>query len=286
MGALMRVLVAGAGGMLGRDVVAAALARGHECLGMSHRQLDVTDPGAVATAVAGAVPEVLINCAAWTDVDGAEGDEPAALAVNEGGAGHLARAALAARAQMLHVSTDYVFDGTARRPYVESDPTSPRTAYGRTKLAGEHAVLSASHDHAVVRTAWLFGAGGGNFAATMLGLAAAGRDEVAVVTDQIGCPTFTGHLAEKLLDLAAQRRGGVFHAAAGGHCSWNEFAQAIFAGAGLDVRVTPTTSDALARAAARPAWSVLASERDRSPLPAWQDGLAAYLALVPIGARP
>jgi dTDP-4-dehydrorhamnose reductase len=270
--------------MVGREVVRAGRERGHDCLGISHRQLDVTDEDAVATAVAGAAPEVLINCAGWTDVDGAESHEPAALAVNGAGAGNLARAALAARAQLLHVSTDYVFDGTATRPYVESDPTGPRTAYGRTKLAGEHAVLAASDDHAVVRTAWLFGPGGRNFAATMLGLAAAGRDEVAVVTDQIGCPTYTGHLAEKLLDLAARRRGGVFHAAGGGHCSWNEFAQAIFAAAGFDVRVTPTTSDALARPAARPAWSVLVSERDSSPLPAWQDGLAAYLALAPIGA--
>ena len=278
----MRVLVAGAEGMLGRDVVSAALARGHECLGVSHRQLDVADERAVAAVVADAAPEVIVNCAGWTDVDGAEANEAAALAVNGHGAGNLARAALVAGAQLLHVSTDYVFDGTAERAYVESDATGPRTAYGRTKLAGEHAVLGASHAHAVVRTAWLFGPGGANFVATMLGLAAGGRDEVAVVTDQVGCPTFTGHLAEKLLDLASQRRGGIFHAAAAGHCSWNEFAQAIFAAAGLEVRVTATTSDALARAAARPAWSVLASERDGSPLPAWEDGLSAYLALMPV----
>jgi dTDP-4-dehydrorhamnose reductase len=283
MGALMRVLVAGAEGMLGRDVVAAGLSRGLECVGLSHAQLDVTDERAVAAAVAGAAPDVVVNCAGWTDVDGAEDNEAAALAVNGAGAGNLARAAREAGAQMLHVSTDYVFDGTATRPYVESDPTGPRTAYGRTKLAGEYAVLGASHSHAVVRTAWLFGPGGANFVATMLRLAAAGRDEVAVVTDQVGCPTFTGHLAEKLLDLAWQRRGGVFHAAAAGQCSWNEFAQAIFAAAGVEVRVTATTSDALARPAARPAWSVLASERGGSPLPAWEDGLSAYLALAPIG---
>jgi dTDP-4-dehydrorhamnose reductase len=278
----MRLLVAGAAGMLGRDVVAAARSRGHECVGLDRAQLDVTDARAVEAAIADAAPAVVVNCAGWTDVDGAESNEQAALAVNGAGAANLARAALAAGAQLLQISTDYVFDGSARRPYVESDPTGPRSAYGRTKLAGEQAVLAASPDHLVVRTAWLFGQGGRNFAATMLALAASGRDEVAVVTDQIGCPTFTGHLAEKLLDLAAQRRRGILHEAATGRCSWNEFAQAVFAAAGLDVRVTPTTSDALARPAPRPAWSVLASERDPEPMPAWQEGLAAYLALAPI----
>jgi dTDP-4-dehydrorhamnose reductase len=175
-----------------------------------------------------------------------------------------------------------VFDGTATRPYVESDPTGPRTAYGRTKLAGEQAVLAASPEHAVVRTAWLFGPGGGNFVATMLALAASGREEVAVVTDEIGCPTFTGHLVEKLLAVAAGGQAGVLHAAAAGHCSRNELAQAIFAAAGLDVRVKATTNQALARAATRPAWTVLASERDHEALPPWEDGLSAYLALAPI----
>ena len=281
----MRLLVTGAGGMLGRDVAAAARARGHQCAGFERGALDVTDRSAVEAVVADAAPEVIVNCAAWTDVDGAESDEAAALAVNGAGAGNLARAAVAVGARLVQVSTDYVFDGTATRPYVESDPTGPLSAYGRTKLAGEHEVLDASPDHAVVRTAWLFGAGGANFVATMLALAAGGRDEVAVVTDQVGCPTFTGHLAEKLLEVAAERRAGILHAAAAGHCSRNEFAQAIFAAAGYDVRVSATTSDALARAAPRPAWSVLASERDPQPLPPWAEGLNAYLALAPIAVQ-
>ena len=281
----MRLLVTGAGGMLGRDVVAAARAHGHDCAGLARAELDVSDRRAVERAVAGSAPEVIVNCAAWTDVDGAEADEPAALAVNGAGAGYLAAAALVAGAQLVQVSTDYVFDGSATRPYVESDPTAPISAYGRTKLAGERAVLDASPDHAVVRTAWLFGPGGPNFVATMLALAAAGRDEVAVVTDQIGCPTFTGHLAEKLIEVAAERRAGILHAAAAGHCSRHEFAQAIFAASGYDVRVTATTSDAVARAAPRPAWSVLASERDPQPLPTWAEGLSAYLALAPVAVR-
>jgi dTDP-4-dehydrorhamnose reductase len=275
----MRLLVAGAGGMLGRDVVAAALSRGHDCLGVPHRELDVTDARAVEEAVAHAAPEAIVNCAAWTDVDGAERDEPAALAVNGAGAGNLASAGAGAGARLVHVSTDYVFDGSARRPYVESDPTGPRTAYGRTKLAGEAAVLAASGEHAVVRTAWLFGAGGKNFVASMLALAADGREEVAVVTDEVGCPTFTGHLALRLVELAERRAAGLFHLAAAGACSRFEFAQAIFAAAGVDVRVTPTTQSANARPAPRPPWSVLASERDIEPLPRWEEGLAAYLAL-------
>ena len=281
----MRLLVTGAGGMLGRDVVAAARARGHECAGLARGELDVSDRDAVERAVADSAPEVIVNCAAWTDVDGAEADEAAALAVNGAGAANLARAAVAHGARVVQVSTDYVFDGSATRPYVESDPTAPISAYGRTKLAGERAVLDASPDHAVVRTAWLFGPAGPNFVATMLALAAAGRDEVAVVTDQVGCPTFTGHLAEKLIEVAAERRAGILHAAAAGHCSRHEFAQAIFAASGYDVRVTATTSDAVARAAPRPAWSVLASERDPQPLPTWADGLSAYLALAPIAVR-
>jgi len=161
----------------------------------------------------------------------------------------------------------------------------PQTAYGRTKLAGEHAVLATSTAHAVVRSSWLFGVHGRNFVATMLEKADAGEREIAVVTDQVGCPTFTGHLALRLLEHAASGRGGIFHAAAAGWCSWNEFARAIFAAAGLEVVVTETTSAELARAARRPAWSVLGTERASAVLPSWREGLAAYLALARNGSR-
>jgi dTDP-4-dehydrorhamnose reductase len=271
-----RLLVTGAGGMLGSDLVASAAARELDVVAVTRGDLDISDDAAVRRAIRDHAPDVVINCAAWTRVDDAEADERSALLVNGDGAGNIARAAADAGAHLIQVSTDYVFDGTATRPYVESDATGPRTAYGRTKLAGEHAVLAASPGHAVVRTAWLFGRHGPNFVATMLRLAE--RGEVSVVTDQVGCPTFTGHLAEKLLDLAAHRRGGILHAAASGHCSWFEFARAIFVEAGLDVQVEPTTSEAYVRPAPRPAWSVLASERDDEPLPPWQDGLVAFLA--------
>lgn len=278
---MTRVLVTGAAGMLGGDVVRAARARGHECLGLARAQLDVSNERSVETAIVRLAPEVIVNCAAWTDVEGAERDEPAALAVNGAGAGNIARAAASAGARVVQVSTDYVFDGSATRPYVESDPTRALSAYGRTKLAGEEAVIAASPEHAVVRTAWLFGPGGKNFVTTMLRLGAGAGDELAVVTDEVGCPTFTGHLAPRLVELAERRAAGVFHLAGAGHCSRNTFAQAIFEAAGMQLRVSATTQQELAMAAPRPPWSVLGSERGVEPLPSWQEGLAAYRAIAP-----
>ncbi|MGA2006757.1 MAG: dTDP-4-dehydrorhamnose reductase [Solirubrobacteraceae bacterium] len=277
----MRILVTGAGGMLGRDLVARANARGHDCVGVSHAELDVTDAREVDQAVARMAPEAIVNCAAWTDVEGAEGLEAQALAVNGTGAGNLARAAASISAHLVQVSTDYVFDGTATRPYVESDPTNALSAYGRTKLAGELEIAAASPEHAIVRTAWLFGPGGLNFVTTMLGLAAGGREELAVVTDEVGCPTYTGHLAPRLIEFAERRAAGIFHLAGSGHCSRNEFARAIFATAGLSLRVTETTQAQLAMLAPRPPWSVLASERGIEPLPGWRDGLFAYRESAP-----
>ena len=271
---MTRILVTGAGGMLGRDIVAAG--GDVEIVALTHGDLDITDPTATAAAVAGADPDVVINCAAWTDVDGAERDEAAALAINATGPGNLAAAAHAAGARMLHLSTDYVFDGTATRPYLESDPTAPRSAYGRTKLAGELAVLAASPAHAVVRTAWLFGAGRSNFVSFVLARAEAGED-IPAFTDQFGCPTYTVHLAEKLLELALDDRGGVFHEVAASHCSRFEFAESILATAEIAGTVVPTSR--ATHSADRPAWSVLASERDEKPLPPWREGLAAYLGL-------
>lgn len=282
-----RLLITGASGMLGRDVVAAARAAGHEVSACSREELDVTDARAVRAAVRDAGAEAIVNCAAWTDVDGAESDEQAANAVNAQGAAHLAAAAAQSGARIVHVSTDYVFDGFARTPYVESDPTGPVSAYGRSKLAGEQAVRASGASHLIARTAWLFGLGGRNFAATMLELAAGGREQVAVVTDQLGCPTYTGHLALALLECLERGVSGTAHLAAAGHCSWNEFAQAIFAQAQVSCRVVPASSAEIARPAPRPPWSVLASERPEvPPLPPWQDGLVAYLRARRAAAAP
>jgi dTDP-4-dehydrorhamnose reductase len=275
----MRLLVTGAGGMLGRAVVEAAQRLGHDVRAATRADLDITDPGAVAQAVAGLRPGAVINCAAYTDVDGAESDRETAAAINGDGAGHVAAAAELAGAAIIHVSTDYVFDGSKREPWLESDAVAPLGAYGESKLAGELAVAAANPAHAIVRTAWLFGAGGKNFVDTMLALGAA-REEVSVVTDQVGCPTWTGHLAAALVELAERPvQTGIHHVAGTGSCSWNELAIEVFDRALIDCRVLPTTTAAFPRPAPRPAYSVLGTERSNPlVLPPWQDGVAAYLA--------
>ena len=272
----MRLLVTGAAGMLGLDVTTAAEAAGHDVTALARRDLDITDPAAVAATVADAGPEAIVNCAAWTDVDGAEAQEAAATAVNGAGVGHLARAADAHGAHLVHVSTDYVFDGAGARPYVESDLVAPISAYGRSKLAGEAAL--DPRRSACVRAAWLFGAGGGNFAATMLRLSGE-RSELTVVDDQVGFPTYTGHLAPALVTLAETRTTGVLHAHGDAPCSWFDFARAIFAATGRDVTVHRGSSADLDRPAPRPAYSVLGTERpdDAPALPHWREGLTAYL---------
>jgi dTDP-4-dehydrorhamnose reductase len=274
----MRILITGAAGMLGLDVQRAAEQEGHETVSLSRSQLDVTDRAAVADAVGGADADVVINCAAWTDVDGAESEPEQAAAVNGAGAGNLATAAVSAGAWLLHISTDYVFSGDKPSPYVESDPVSPVSAYGRSKLDGERAVVAAAPGrHTIVRTAWLFGAGGRCFPKTIL-RAASQRPELTVVSDQIGCPTFTGHLAAGLVTLAAQRTPGVLHVAGGGQCSWHEFAAAIVGAAGMDCPVRPIPTSEYPLPARRPANSVLVSERGAPVLPDWRTGLEQFMS--------
>lgn len=275
----MRIVVTGARGMLGQAVVAAARERGHEVLALAHADLDVTDAQAVDETIGSSQAHAVVNCAAWTDVDGAQEREFEATAINGVGAGNLALAAVSAGARMVQVSTDYVFSGEASDPYIESDHVGPRSAYGRSKLAGEREVVAAGDNHAIVRTAWLFGAGGRNFVDTMLTLAAE-REELRVVNDQVGCPTWTGHLAPALIQAAEGEATGIFHAAGGGRCSWFELASAAIERAGLRCAVLPTTSAEFPRPAPRPAFSVLGTERgdDALTLPPWQEGLDAFLA--------
>jgi dTDP-4-dehydrorhamnose reductase len=281
----MKLLVVGAQGMLAHDVLRVAAQAEHELVGVDLPELDITDADAVLAYMSDIQPDAIVNCAAWTDVDGAETQRDSARAVNADGAGNLARAAAAHDTPLLHVSTDYVFDGHApldggghTRPYVESDPTGPSSVYGQSKLAGEQFVLGASPRHTVVRSAWLFGVRGRNFVDTMLRLADE-REAVQVVEDQVGCPTWTGHLAPALLGLLERDVRGLVHLAGAGAVSWNGFAQEIFRQAERSCRVQPATSAQMARPAPRPAWSVLASERaDVLPMPDWRDGLAGYLA--------
>jgi dTDP-4-dehydrorhamnose reductase len=280
--------------MLGQDILRAAGRARHEVLPLSHDELDIVDQSAVYAALRAAVAgwredgdeqAAIVNCAAFTDVDGAESESAAAHAVNADGAGSLARAAADEGLPLLHVSSDYVFSGEPQlsadgrpRPYVESDEPAPRSAYGQSKLAGERQVLAASPGHVVVRSSWLFGAHGANFAATMLRLGGE-REYVEVVDDQVGSPTWTGHLAAALVGLLERGVSGLVHLAGGGEVSWNGFAREIFRQAELACEVRATSTSAIGRPAPRPAYSALASERgDVIPLPPWQDGLAGFLA--------
>jgi dTDP-4-dehydrorhamnose reductase len=277
----IRLLITGAGGLLGKDLVGAAGAAGYECVGRSHTELDISDTSALGAALGEAEPAVVINCAAWTDVDGAEAEFDAALAINGRGAANVARAAREAGAWTIQISSDYVFNGDKREPYVESDPTAPLSAYGRSKLAGEQAVAhEAPEAHTVVRSSWLFGAGGRCFPETILRLASE-RDELSVVDDQVGCPTFTGHLAQAIVGLCERPPLGVLHVAGGGCCSWFEFAAAIVQSAGLGAEVKPARTADQGRPAPRPEYSVLGTERlqEAPALPHWRHGLEEYLSL-------
>jgi dTDP-4-dehydrorhamnose reductase len=264
--------------MLGREVTEASHARGHEVVALGRAALDVTKSRAVENAIAEYEPDAVINCAGFTDVDGAEDDEAGAMRVNDVGAALLAGAAASVGAKIVYPSSDYVFDGSARRPYVESDMPSALSAYGRSKQAGETSVAVANPRHFVVRASWLFGLGGKNFVETMLRLGNE-QSEILVVSDQVGCPTYTGHLGVALAMLVEGEEFGIHHIAGGGHCSWYEFAQEIFDQAGLECRVMSATTDMLARKAPRPPYSVLGTERRNAiTLPYWRRGLAAYLA--------
>jgi dTDP-4-dehydrorhamnose reductase len=258
-----RIVVTGAGGQLG-----AALAEEfapEDVVALTRRDWDVTEPPPALGAV-----DLVLHAAAWTDVDGAEAEPQEAAAVNVGGTQHAADLG----APLVTFSSDYVFDGSKRTPYLESDAPNPQSAYGRTKL---HAEAAAGEDAWIVRTSWLFGWRSRNFLLTMLALGAE-RDEVAVVDDQRGSPTFVGHLATAVRHLVELPRG-VWHVAAGGDCTWAEFAEAIFEEANLDCRVRRISAEELGRPAPRPAYSVLRSERDGAPqLPHWRDGLRDCLA--------
>jgi dTDP-4-dehydrorhamnose reductase len=274
----VRVLIIGGAGMLGNDVAAAAAFVNHDVVAPAQAELDVTDADAVHSFVFSERPEAVVNCAGYTNVDGAEDDLETAMAVNAEGARNVAAAAALVEAKVVYVSTDYVFDGTKPGPYIESDEPRPLSIYGRTKLAGEHETAAANPRHFVARTSWLFGTAGGNFVETMLALGAE-HGEVLVVRDQVGSPTYTAHLGEALIRLLDTEAYGVHHLAATGECSWYEFAQEIFSQAGLECTVMSLTTTELARPAPRPPYSVLATEiADAIRLPAWTEGLAAYLA--------
>lgn len=263
-----RLLVTGAGGQLGLALQRAFV--DEDLLALTHAGWDVSLPAPELPPV-----DLVLHTAAWTDVDGAEDDPQAVAAVNIGGTANAAALCASMGAPLVTFSSDYVFDGRKGRPYVESDSPNPLSAYGRSKLGSE---AVAGDDAWVIRSSWLFAETGHNFVRTMLRLGRE-RDEVAVVADQRGCPTYAAHLAaatRELVDNGSPR--GVWHLAAAGDCTWGEFAEAIFDAAGLDCRVRPITTAELGRPAPRPAYSVLRSERVDAPeLPHWRDGLRECL---------
>jgi dTDP-4-dehydrorhamnose reductase len=278
---VINILVTGAGGQLAGNVIRRG-SPGVSIRGLTSSDLDITDAGAVRDAVRPG--DVVLNCAAYTAVDAAETDEAAAVAVNATGPRILAEATARVGARLIHVSTDYVFAGDASEPYEVDDPTGPRTAYGRTKLAGEREVLAADPTAVVVRTAWVYTGVGSDFVATMLRLQRE-RDTVSVVDDQVGSPTYAGDLAGGLLELAGRPdvAGGVLHATNAGRATWFDLARAVFAGVGADPeRVRPCTTADFPRPAPRPAFSVLSpaawAGAGLTPLRPWADALAEALA--------
>ena len=281
----MRVLVIGSGGQLGSCMVD-VLGRNHSLaiLGIDYPEIDITDPQSVELVFGGFDPDFVINCAAYTAVDDAETHEELAFEVNGLGTRMIAAECRKAAAWLVHVSTDYVFDGTATEPYAEDAVPSPTSAYGRTKLAGDQAVQELLPDtHYLVRTAWLYGRSGSNFVKTMLRLEQE-RDTVSVVTDQVGQPTYARDLAEQIgLLLDRHPAPGTYHGTNSGETSWYELTREIFRLAGADpARVLPTTSAEFVRPAPRPAYSVLGHDRWEAsgiaPMRPWQQALAAAFA--------
>ncbi len=286
------ICIVGAKGMLGRELVRLSHEERLRVPPIRHaldvEEIDIADAGRVFETLERLRPRILINAAAYTDVDGCESHEDLAWAVNADGPANLARACAACRCRLIHVSTDYVFDGSRSSPWLPNDPVRPLSAYGRSKAAGDESIRRILPDHAIVRTSWLFGVHGRNFVKTILRLAGE-RDELTVVTDQIGRPTYAADLAETLLRLSVTRHCGTYHFANSGVCSWNEFAQEIIRLSGGRIRVLPMTTAELARPAARPAYSVLDTdriERDLAIRPRhWKEALAECVAILRQPAR-
>jgi dTDP-4-dehydrorhamnose reductase len=275
----MRVLVVGAGGQLGRELTGLR-GHAHELIGLIRAECDIAQPGAAVRALQQYRPDAVINCAAWTKVDAAETQPADAYRANAEGPRLLADACNAHGVLLCHISTDYVFDGTATTPIPEDAPTSPLGVYGASKLAGENAVREAAPRHQIVRTAWLYGQAGPNFVVTMLRLGAE-REELKVVADQHGAPTWTGHLAPALLRLLDHGIPGTYHLTNSGETTWCDFARTIMQAADLRAHVEPTTTAEYGAPAPRPAHSVLDNRAWRAlgeaPLRPWEEGLHAYL---------
>lgn len=269
----MKILIAGADGQLGRSLPAALA--DHQVIRCNRTQMDIANPALVTEALDHHQPDVVVNAAAWNQVDKAETEVAAAYRVNAVGPRVLAEATAARDIVLIHVSTDYVFDGEGSRPYVETDMPRPRSVYGASKLAGEEAVRMTNPRHHIVRTAWVFHEEGANFPRTMIRLAAEGS--LRVVNDQIGSPTYAPDLAEGITQLLGDAPYGTWHMAGQGETSWYQFTRSLFENLGLEVPVAPVSTSAFPRPAHRPAYAPLASLREPAiTLPHWTDGLSRF----------
>ncbi len=277
-----KIFVLGSAGMLGNDMVR-TLVPAYTVVAKDIDAIDITDTHQVADTLNATKPDVVVNCAAYTDVDASETHRETAFAVNAEGVRNVARCCAKVGARLVHISTDYVFDGTKKEPYTENDTPHPLNVYGESKLAGEEYIRAVFNNYVIVRTSWLFGKNGKNFVKTMLALAEK-QTEISVVNDQRGAPTFTGHLAAGIERIITSEETGIFNITNSGTCSWFEFAQSIFENAGLNhIRVVSITSEELKRPAPRPKNSVLDGSKffDRTGyrMPLWQIGLKEYLGM-------
>ncbi|MBB5356070.1 dTDP-4-dehydrorhamnose reductase [Anoxybacillus mongoliensis] len=276
----MKVVVTGAKGQLGTDLVHLLANQGYEVYGYGREELDITNSDQVKQVTSEVRPDVVIHTAAYTKVDLAESEPDQAFLINAYGTRNVAAASEAVGAKLVYISTDYVFDGMATTPYNEFTPTNPLSVYGKSKLAGEQFVRDLHSKFFIVRTSWVYGKHGDNFVKTMLKLAKE-RDELMVVNDQIGCPTYTVDLANCILQLIQTEKYGVYHVSNSGHCSWYEFAKAIFEEADIEVKVNPCTTKEFPRPAPRPMYSVFEHMALRlngfKVMPNWRDSLRIFL---------
>ena len=278
----MKVVVTGAKGQLGTDLVNLLVNRGYEVYGYGREELDITNFNQVKQVISEVNPDVVIHAAAYTKVDLAESEPDQAFLINAYGTRNVVVASEAIGAKLVYVSTDYVFDGTANVPYNEFAPTNPLGVYGKSKLAGEQFVRDLHSKFFIVRTSWVYGKHGNNFVKTMLKLAQE-RDELMVVHDQVGCPTYTVDLANCILELIQTEKYGIYHVSNSGHCSWYEFAKAIFEEAGIEIKVNPCTTKDFPRPAPRPAYSVFEHMALRlngfKEMPHWRESLKNFVKI-------
>ena len=276
----MKWLITGAAGMVGTDLQNALAIRGEDFLPLKRSDLDITDSRAVTAAVVEAQPSIIVNCAGYTRVDSAETNERVANAINGSSVELIAQAANEVDALLVHISSDFVFDGRKQTPYEINDPTAPLSIYGRGKLLGEHAATHA-RKHVIVRTSWLFGANGSNFVEAIRNQIQKGTNPLRVVNDQRGRPTYTPHLVDAIIRIANLEVRGMIHYADEPECTWYDFAKAIVEELGADVQIKPVATEDFPRPAVRPAYSVLSTERYERLTgvkpESWREGLREYL---------